>query len=87
LYQIEKMKDYFNKWSYKRGIQLGVGIYFLYGFFDAGNKLFLIFGLMMSFQAIFNVGCFSTKGCTNTSVASKSSDKELPIVKKIKKIK
>ncbi len=80
-----EMKNYLVKWSYKRAIQLAVGFYFLYGFYDDGNFFFLLFGLMMSAQAILNVGCFSTKGC-NATTSTETFTKEHPVVKDIKKI-
>ena len=79
------MKEYLQKWNYKRVIQLLFGIYFLYGFYDDGSFLFLLFGLIMSAQAILNVGCFSTRGC-NTTTSTSTFNKEHPVTKDIKKI-
>jgi len=57
------MKEYIEKWSWKRIIQVIVGIYFIWNYIEDGMLFSLIFGGMMAFQAILNVGCFSTKGC------------------------
>ncbi|HBK71675.1 MAG TPA: hypothetical protein DDZ39_08500 [Flavobacteriaceae bacterium] len=77
------MKTYFSRWTYQRLIQLGVGAYFIWNFIEADGKLSLAFGLLMSIQAVFNIGCFSTRGCS-TSVAD--TDKPQPFTKDIKKI-
>jgi len=75
------MKEYLNKWTIQRIVQLIVGSYFIWNFIEADSKLSLAFGIIMSFQAIFNVGCFSSKGCSTTT-----TKKALPFVKNIKKI-
>ena len=61
------MQEYISNWSYKRIIQLGVGAYFLWEYYQHPSTFAMIIGVMMSFQAIFNVGCFSTRGC-NTNI-------------------
>ena len=77
------MKTYLSKWTYQRLIQLGVGAYFIWNFIEADGKLSLAFGLFMSIQAVFNIGCFSTRGCS-TSVSN--TDKAQPFAKDIQKI-
>ncbi len=75
------MKDYLNKWTIQRVIQLVIGSYFIWNFIEADGKLSLAFGIIMLFQAIFNVGCFSSKGCSTTTTV-----KAEPFAKDIKKI-
>ena len=58
------MNDYLHQWTYKRVIQLLIGSYFIYGYFKDPMLFALLFGVLMSFQAIANVGCFSTRGCS-----------------------
>ena len=62
------MKEYLSKWTIPRGIQLVVGIFFLWDYFSDGGSLALAFGTMMFAQAALNIGCFSSRGCsTNPS--------------------
>lgn len=75
------MKEYLNKWTVQRLIQLIIGGYFIWNFIEAEGKLSLAFGIVMSFQAIFNVGCFSSKGCSTTT-----TEEAQPFAKSIKKI-
>ena len=75
------MKEYLNKWTIQRVIQLVIGSYFIWNFIEADSKLSLAFGIIMSFQAIFNVGCFSSKGCSTTATVEAQ-----PFAKDIKKI-
>ncbi len=77
------MKNYIDKWTYKRVLQLVVGVYFIWNFVEVGGKLSLVFGLLMSIQALLNIGCFSSKGCTTSNVKTEVH----PVVKNIKKIK
>ena len=57
------MKEYFSLWTYKRLIQLVVGIYFFWENYQHPSTFAILFGSVMTFQAIANVGCFSSKGC------------------------
>lgn len=59
------MKTYFSKWNYKRLIQLGIGLYSIWEYFQDPLIFALLFGLLMIFQAILNIGCFSTRGCNS----------------------
>ncbi len=68
------MQEYLNKWSYKRLIQLGFGVYFFWECIQNFSIFALLFALLMSFQAIFNVGCFSTQGCNPNIELSKKDD-------------
>lgn len=67
------MKEYLSQWSYKRIIQLGVGIYFFWEYQQDTSFFAMIFGIIMTFQAVANVGCFSTRGC-NPNIDSKASE-------------
>lgn len=58
------LKNYLRNWNYKRLIQLGFGLYFFWEYFQHPSIFSLIFGGIMGFQAIANVGCFSTRGCS-----------------------
>lgn len=60
------MQDYLSKWTIPRLIQLVIGGVFLYDYSADGGRLPLAFGGMMLGQAIFNVGCFSSKGCSTS---------------------
>ena len=78
------MKNYINKWTYKRLIQFTVGLYFIWNYVEDGSNFSLAFGGLMLFQSLLNVGCFSSKGCS-------TNDENLydmqPFAKKIKKVK
>ena len=67
------MKEYISQWNYKRIIQLAFGIYFFWEYSKHASIFAVIFGSLMTFQAIANVGCFSTKGC-NPNVDQKAKD-------------
>ena len=76
------MKEYLNKWTIKRLIQLVVGLFFIYYYTKDKSQVALVFGILMLAQAILNMGCFSTRGCdTNATEASKQD-----FARKIKKI-
>jgi len=78
------MKNYIDKWTYKRVLQLLVGVYFIWNFIETEGKLSLVFGLVMCVQAILNIGCFSSKGCATSNTMKTEVH---PVVKTIKKIK
>lgn len=61
------MKDYLSKWTIPRGIQLVVGLFFLWDYATDGGTLAMAFGTMMLAQAVLNIGCFSSKGCSTPS--------------------
>jgi len=58
------LKGYINKWTYKRILQAGLGVFLVYYYTQDHNKFALAFGIFMLVQAFFNIGCFSTKGCS-----------------------
>ena len=60
----KKIKSYLSLWTIKRFLQLLFGLYFFWEYAKHPNLFALIFGLLMTFQAIMNIGCFSSKGCT-----------------------
>ena len=68
------LQEYISKWTYKRVLQLGVGIYFAWNYVEDGGIFSLIFGGMMLFQALLNVGCFSTRGCSTPDQDSGSKE-------------
>jgi len=78
------LREYINKWTYKRVLQSLVGIYFIWNYFEDGNQFSLFFGGLMLVQALLNIGCFSTKGC---STPNEEPEKMQPFAKKIEKIK
>jgi hypothetical protein len=59
------LKKYFNNWSYKRLIQLFFGIGLIIYALKTQQLFPKIFGVMMLVQAVINIGCFSTRGCSN----------------------
>ena len=67
------MKEYLSQWTYKRVLQLGVGIYFFWEYNNHPSTFAVVFGSIMTFQAIANVGCFSTRGC-NPNIDQKAKD-------------
>lgn len=67
----EKIKTYLSLWTIKRFLQLLFGLYFFWEYAKHPNLLALVFGLLMTFQAIMNVGCFSSKGCTTPNTGNK----------------
>ena len=75
------LKMYIAKWTIQRFIQLAIGVYFIWNYIEDDAKLSLAFGILMAFQAILNVGCFSSKGCSTPS----TQDAE-PFAKDIKKV-
>jgi len=72
------MKNYFEKWTWKRVLQLAVGAYFLWKYQEGGDSIALMFGLLMAIQAILNIGCFSSRGCSNTP-QDKHPDRNKPL--------
>ena len=78
------MKNYIAKWTYKRLLQFALGLYFIWNYIEDGNIFSIAFGGLMLFQSLWNVGCFSSKGC-NTN--NKGIYSEQTFAKKIKKIK
>jgi len=58
------MQEYLSKWTFTRFLQLMVGGFFLQSYFQDESMMGLAFGGMMAFQALANVGCFSSKGCS-----------------------
>lgn len=77
------MKEYISKWTYKRLIQCVIGLYFIWNFIEDDGKLSLAFGLLMLVQSVFNIGCFSSNGCSTTE---NHLDRAEPFAKKIKRI-
>ena len=75
------MKDYLNKWTIPRAIQLAIGLFFLWDYFGDGSRLALAFSLVMLVQAVGNIGCFSSRGCS-TNVSSSTSD-TIPVLNEI----
>jgi len=75
------VKTYISKWTYQRLIQLAIGFYFIWNYSQSEDRLSLFFGGVMLFQAVFNVGCFSSKGCSTTPTGEAA-----PFVKDIKKM-
>lgn len=67
----EKIKTYLSLWTIKRFLQLLFGLYFFWEYAKHPNLLALVFGLLMTFQAIMNVGCFSSKGCSTPNTGNK----------------
>ncbi len=69
------MKPIFSNWSIPRILQLLVGGYLIWNYIEDKMIFSLIFGAVMLYQAIMNVGCFSTKGCAvNYDDTSKNND-------------
>ena len=75
------MKEYISQWSYKRIIQLAVGVYFFWEYNNQPSTFAVVLGSIMTFQAIANVGCFSTRGCNpnidKKAVENFSEDEEI----------
>ena len=69
------MKEYLSKWTIPRLLQLAVGLYFLRDYYLDGGRMVLVFGGVMMAQAVLNVGCFSSRGCS-TSVTPVGKDAE-----------
>ena len=67
------LKDYLSKWTWMRIVQLIVGVVFLGNYFDEGGFFNLAFGGMMFLQALLNMGCFSSKGCSTPSYNTDSN--------------
>ncbi len=78
------MKNYLKNWSYKRLIQLGIGIFLIYYYIQDSVLFALIFGILMLVQALLNIGCFSTKGC-KTSFDEEDKKEFAKDIKPIKK--
>jgi len=71
------MKTYFAKWTWKRLIQLAVGIFFLWKYKEGGDTLALMFGTLMTVQAVLNIGCFSSRGCSTPTKNHPDSNKNI----------
>ncbi len=67
------MQDYLSKWTFTRFLQLLVGGFFLQTYFHDHSIMPLAFGGMMAFQALANVGCFSSKGCSTPRIQQDDS--------------
>ena len=78
------MKNYINKWTYKRLIQFAVGLYFVWNYVEDGSNFSLAFAGIMLFQSMLNVGCFSSKGCSTNEENLRDIQ---PFAKKIKQVK
>jgi hypothetical protein len=76
------LKKYIYKWTYKRLIQLFVGLFLIYYSTQDSNLFAKIFGVIMTGQALLNIGCFSTRGCETPFEKKKQED----FSKEIKKI-
>ncbi len=72
------MKEYLSKWTIPRGIQLAVGIFFLWDYFTDGGSLALAFGTMMFAQAALNIGCFSSQGCSTNPYYDEKDNTPIP---------
>ena len=77
------LKTYIDKWTIQRLIQLAIGSYFIWNYIEDESRISLVFGGVMLYQAILNVGCFGSKGC---STPVSGADKAQPFAKDIKKI-
>lgn len=60
----DKLRTYFSLWTIKRFLQLLFGLYFFWEYYKHPSIFALFIGALMIFQAVMNVGCFSSKGCT-----------------------
>ena len=56
----------------------------MWNYFEDGNKFSIVFGGIMLFQSLLNVGCFSSKGCNTNDQETYNIQ---PFAKKIKKVK
>ena len=68
------MKNYITKWTYKRVLQAALGVFLVYYYTQDHNKFALAFGILMLIQALFNIGCFSTRGCSTPVEDDKIQD-------------
>jgi len=82
------LENYFNKWNYKRILQASLGIFLIYYYTQDHNIFALAFGFIMLIQALFNVGCFSTKGCStpNNEMEQEDFSKEIKEIEKNKSL-
>jgi len=71
------LKTYLNNWTWKRLLQLAFGFFLFYKYQESGNIAALLFGGLMILQAVLNIGCFSSRGCSNTVSNHPDKDKEL----------
>ncbi len=60
----DKIKEYLSLWTVKRFLQLLFGLYFFWEYTKESSVFALFIGVLMSYQAVMNVGCFSSKGCS-----------------------
>jgi hypothetical protein len=54
---MKQIKDYFKGWEIARIIRGVLGILLLVTFYFDRQQLFLLVGIMLSFQAAFNISC------------------------------
>ncbi len=81
----DKIKEYLSLWTIKRFLQLLFGLYFFWEYTKESSVFALVIGALMTYQAVMNVGCFSSKGCTvpqtkNTQIYSEDEEVEFEVV-------
>lgn len=71
---MNKIKMYFLKWDFSRYFRLAMAMLMFVGYFSTSEKLYVVAGLFLMAQAIFNFGCMG--GACSAPVA-KSSEKQV----------
>lgn len=70
------LTNYIRKWTFARGLQLAVGKFFLGNYFEEGGFFNAALGGIMFVQAVLNIGCFSSKGCSTPTYKNDKSISE-----------
>jgi len=63
---MKRIKDYFKGWGLARIIRIILGGLLLTAFYFNREQLYLMVGIMLTFQAVFNISC--PGGSCSTSV-------------------
>lgn len=66
-------KILFRNWHFSRILRLLLGLSGLAAYFSDGDTVFLLFGILLSFQGIFDAGC-GLGGCTAANTNHKAQN-------------
>jgi hypothetical protein len=69
---MKQIRHYFNKWDLLRTMRLVFSALLLIGYYYEGQVLFLLAGVFLLLQAVFNMSCPSGS-CTTSSTRTKNS--------------
>lgn len=59
-----KMTTILKNWDFMRILRLGMGLWVIYTSFTDHQPLFGLFGAFFVYQAVMNIGCCGSGGCS-----------------------